>query len=112
MVPLEQMVYCFNSDNIGDNDTSAATIVGIERITTGQHIKCAAEAFGLESIDDYAGEQCLFDRSDHVIFARKGIPASTFSLEFCSFYGGVTKYYYHSGDEAGTLDYDYLLNFF
>lgn len=112
VLPLNQMVYCFNSDNAGYNDTSKATIVGLERTTAGQHIKDAATAFGLTAIDDPAGEQGLFDRSDNVSFARKGIPAPTYSLGFTSFTGDVTKYYHQPGDEANTLDYDYLLKFF
>ena len=57
-------------------------------------------------------EEGLFDRSDNVNFAKKGIPAPTFSLGFTAFNGDVTKYYHRPGDEAHTLDYDYLLKFF
>lgn len=112
VLPLNQMVYCFNSDNAGYNDTSVATIVGLERTTAAGHIKEAAIAFGLRAIDDPAPEQGLFDRSDNVHFAKKGIPAPTYSLGFTSFDGDVTKYYHRPGDEAQTLDYDYLYKFF
>lgn len=112
VLPLEQMVYCFNSDNGGYNDTSLTTIVGLERTTAAQDIKDASKAFGLTAIDDPAPEQGLFDRSDNVHFAKKGIPAPTFSMGFTSFDGEVTKYYHQPGDEANTLDYDYLLKFF
>ena len=112
VLPLKQMVYCFNSDNAGYNDTSLATIIGLPRTTAGQHIKDAAIAFGLTAVDDPAPEQGLFDRSDNVKFAAKGIPAPTFSLGFTAFNGDVTKYYHRPGDEAQTLDYDYLFKFF
>ena len=112
VLPLNQMVYCFNSDNAGYNDTTVATIVGLERTTAAAHIKTAAKAFGITAIDDPAPEQGLFDRSDNVHFAKKGIPAPTYSLGFRSFDGDVTKYYHKPGDEADTLDYDYLLKFF
>jgi Zn-dependent M28 family amino/carboxypeptidase len=112
LIPLKQMVYCFNSDNAGYNDTSVATIVGLERTTASQLIKDAAKAFGLTAIDDPAPEQGLFDRSDNVHFAKKGIPSPTYSLGFRSFDGDVTKYYHRPGDEADTLDFDYLLKFF
>ena len=112
VLPLNQMVYCFNSDNAGYNDTSIATIVGLERTTAAKHIKDAATTFGLRAIDDPAPEQGLFDRSDNVHFAKKGIPAPTYSLGFTSFDGDVTKYYHKPGDEAQTLDYDYLYKFF
>ncbi|TJY36459.1 M28 family peptidase [Pontimicrobium aquaticum] len=112
VLPLEQMVYCFNSDNGGYNDTSLATIIGLTRTTAEKHIFDAVKTFGLTAIEDPAKEQGLFDRSDNVNFAKKGIPAPTFSLGFRSFDGEVTKYYHRPGDEAHTLDYDYLLKFF
>ena len=112
VLPLNQMVYCFNSDNGGYNDTSLTTIVGLERTTASDDIKSASKAFGLTAIDDPAPEQGLFDRSDNVHFAKKGIPAPTFSLGFTAFNGDVTKYYHRPGDEADTIDYDYLVKFF
>ena len=112
VLPLEQMVYCFNSDNGGYNDTSLATIIGLPRTTAEQNIKDAVSAFGLTAIDDPAAEQGLFDRSDNVNFAAKGIPAPTFSLGFRSFDGDVTKYYHQPKDHADSMDYDYLEKFF
>lgn len=112
VLPLNQMVYCFNSDNAGYNDTSVISVVGLTRTTAEDNIVNAAKAFGLRAIEDPAKEQGLFDRSDNVNFAQKGIPAPTFSLGFTSFDGDVTKYYHQAGDEADTLDYDYLLKFF
>ncbi len=112
LIPLNKMVYCFNSDNAGYNDTSVISVIGLPRTTASSNIKDAATAFGLKAIDDAAPEQNLFDRSDNVSFAKKGIPAPTFSLGFTSFDGDVTKYYHQAGDEANTLDYDYLLKFF
>ena len=112
VLPLQQMVYCFNSDNAGYNDTSLISVVGLTRTTAETNIFNAAKTFGLKAIEDPAKEQGLFDRSDNVNFAKKGIPAPTFSLGFTAFNGDVTKYYHRPGDEAHTLDYDYLLKFF
>ncbi|ELR70572.1 hypothetical protein C900_03553 [Fulvivirga imtechensis AK7] len=112
LIPLEQSVYCFNSDNASYNDTTKATIVGLERTTASQHIKDACAAFGLTAIDDPAPEQNLFDRSDNVHFAAKGIPAPTFSLGFTAFDAEVFKYYHQVTDNPETLDYDYLEKFF
>ncbi len=111
-LPLNKMVYCFNSDNAGYNDTSVITVIGLTRTTAEEDIKKAATSFGLTAIEDPAPEQNLFDRSDNVMFASKGIPAPTFSLGFRTFDGDVTKYYHQAGDEANTLDYDYLVKFF
>ena len=112
VLPLNKMVYCFNSDNAGYNDTSLISVIGLTRTSAEKNILSAAEAFGLKAIEDPAKEQGLFDRSDNVNFAKKGIPAPTFSLGFTTFDGDVTKYYHQPGDEADTLDYDYLLKFF
>jgi hypothetical protein len=112
VLPLNQMVYCFNSDNAGYNDTSLISIIGLPRTTAASHIMDAAKTFGLTAIDDPAPEEGLFDRSDNVHFAAAGIPAPTFSLGFTAFNGDVTKYYHRPGDEADTLDYEYLEKFF
>lgn len=112
VLPLDQMVFCFNSDNGGYNDTSLSTIIGLDRTSASQNIKKAVSEFGLTAIEDPAPEQNLFERSDNLYFAKKGIPAPTFSMGFSSFDGDVTKYYHTPGDEADTMDYDYLLKFF
>ncbi len=107
-----RMVYCFNSDNGGYNDTSIATVIGLGRTTAKDMITEACEAFGLGVTDDPAPEQNLFDRSDNVRFAAKGIPAPTFGMGFTSFDAEITKYYHQPGDEPETLDYEYLEKFF
>lgn len=112
LIPLNQMVYCFNSDNGGYNDTSVATIVGLGRTTAAGHIKTACKEFGLEAIDDPAPEQGLFDRSDNVSFAAKGVPAPTFSLGFRAFDAEIRKYYHQASDNPDNLDYEYLTKFF
>ena len=111
-IPHEKIVYCFNSDNGGYNDTSLATIIGLTRTSAESMIVQACEAFGLKAIEDPAKEQGLFDRSDNVRFAAKGIPAPTFSLGFTAFDEEITKYYHQPTDEPETLDYDYLEKFF
>ncbi|MEO1254288.1 MAG: M28 family peptidase [Bacteroidota bacterium] len=111
-VPLDNIVYCFNSDNGGYNDTSKATIIGLTRTTAEEMIIEACKAFGLEAIEDPAPEQGLFDRSDNVRFAAKGIPAPTFSMGFTAFDDEITKYYHQAGDNPSTLDYAYLEKFF
>ncbi|MFY0591738.1 M28 family peptidase [Roseivirga sp.] len=112
IIPNNEIVFCWNSDNGGYNDTTISTIIGLERTTAAQFIKDANIAVGLEAIDDPAGEQGLFDRSDNVSFARKGIPAPTYSLGFRAFDAEIGKYYHQAGDNPETVDYDYLEKFF
>ncbi len=111
-IPLDRIKFCFNSDNGGYNDITKTTIIGLNRTTASDEIIKASKAFGLEAMDDPAPEQGLFDRSDNVSFARKGIPAPTFGLGFTAFDEEITKYYHQPGDEWETLDYQYLEKFF
>lgn len=110
VIPLNQMVFCFNSDNGGYNDTTLATIVGLDRTTEGDLIRKAVNEFGLKAINESTGT--FFNRSDNVQFARKGIPAPTFSLGFTSFDEEIGKYYHQAADNPDNLDYDYLEQFF
>ena len=112
VVPIEDMVFCLNSDNGGYNDTSLITIFGLHRTNMGKHIETAAKAYGLTAIDDPAPEQNLFDRSDNVHFARKGVPAPTFSMGFTAFNQEILNHYHQPSDESSTLDFDYLYQFF
>lgn len=112
LLPLKDMVYLLNSDNAGYNDTSLITIFGLYRTNMSDHFKTAASAFGLTAIDDPAPEQNLFDRSDNVNFALKGIPAPTFSMGFSSFSGELLETYHQPSDVAETIDYDYLFKFY
>ncbi len=107
-VSLESIKYCFNIDNGGYNDTSIISVVGLTRTTAENEIQAACNAYGLTAIEDSAKEQGLFDRSDNVNFARKGIPAPTFSLGFRSFDEEIFKYYHQPGDEVESLDLNYI----
>ena len=111
-VELDDIVYNFNIDNGGYNDTSIVSVVGLERTTAEKDIQKACNAFGLDGIEDPAKEQGLFDRSDNVNFAKKGIPAPTFSLGFRAFDAEIFKYYHQPADEVGSLDFNYLLKYF
>jgi Zn-dependent M28 family amino/carboxypeptidase len=111
-IALDRVVYCFNSDNGGYNDTTKTTILGLNRTTAGKHFIGAAKEFGLTAIDDPAPEQNLFDRSDNVHFAKKGVPAPTYSMGFNAFDEEITKYYHQVTDNPDTMDYDYLYKFF
>lgn len=106
--PLEKAIFNFNNDGAGYNDTSLITIFGLYRSTASKHIVDAAATFGLKAIDDPAPEQNLFDRSDNVSFAAKGIPAITFSQGFNAFDAEIMKYYHQPTDHPNTLDYGYL----
>ncbi len=108
VVPLNQIVFNLNIDNGGYNDTSIITVVGFGRTGTDDLIRTASERYGLKTINDPSPGQGLFDRSDNVSFARKGIPALTFSLGFTDFDAEIMKYYHQVTDNPDNMDYDYL----
>lgn len=110
-VPLDKIAYCFNIDNGGYNDTSIVTVFGLTRTTAQKHMETACSAFGLGVIEDPAPEQGLFDRSDNVNFAKKGVPAPTFSLGFRAFDADIMKYYHQPSDNPNSVDYDYITKY-
>ncbi len=112
LIPLRQTVFNFNCDGAGYNDKTIATIIGLERTTAEADIVKACAAFGLKAGGDPAPEQNLYERSDNYNFARKGVPAIDFSTGLKSFDAEINKYYHQPADEAGTLDFEYLVKFY
>src|SRR5690606_38514257 len=88
------------------------TIIGLERTTAEADLNKACEAFGLKATRDPVPEQNLFDRSDNVNFAVKGIPAIDFAPGITAFDQELMKYYHQPADEVSTLDFDYLVKYF
>lgn len=111
LIPLKQTIFNLNSDNAGYNDTTLVSIVGYGRTGTDQLITEGVEAAGLKVFPNPAPEQGLFDRSDNVSFAKKGIPCLTFSGGFTAFDEEINKYYHKPGDDPDSINYDYLHKF-
>ena len=110
-VELSDIAYNLNIDNAGYNDTTLVTVIGLGRSSVDHHIQEAARAFGLEAIADPAPEQGLYDRSDNVNFAKKGIPAPTFSLGFTAFDAAIAKHYHQASDEVSNFNLDYAVKY-
>ncbi|MBB4077508.1 hypothetical protein GGR28_000109 [Lewinella aquimaris] len=108
LVPLEQTVFNFNTDGAGYNDTSAISVIGMGRTGIDEQIERAAAAFGASVISNPAPEQGLFDRSDNVSFAAKGIPALNFAPGMTDFDDAIFKYYHQVTDNPETIDLEYL----
>ena len=109
LIPLNQIIFNLNIDNGGYNSTSIVTVIGLGRTSADPLIEKATADFGLQAISDPSPEQGLYDRSDNVNFARKGIPAPTFSLGFTAFDDEINKYYHQPGDNVESFDLDYAL---
>ncbi len=107
LIPLNQIVFNLNIDNAGYNDTSIITVIGLGRTTGDFHITDAVAEYGLKATADPSPEQGLYDRSDNVNFARKGIPAPSFTLGFTAFDDTINQYYHKAADETESFDMDY-----
>jgi len=107
LIPLNQIVYNLNIDNAGYNDTSIITVIGLGRTSADYLINEAVAEFGLTAKADPSPEQGLYDRSDNVNFARKGIPAPSFTLGFTAFDDEINKYYHKAADEVDSFDMNY-----
>lgn len=107
-IPLKQTVYNLNIDGAGYNDTTKVTVIGLGRTEADPELRAAAEAFGLEAIPDPVPEQNLFDRSDNVNFATRGIPSPTYSMGLTAFDDEINYYYHRVTDEAETINFDYV----
>lgn len=111
LIPLNKTIFNLNSDGAGYDDTGAISIVGYDRVGVVEEFKMAAQQFGLRIIADPAPEQNLFDRSDNVNFAVKGIPAPCVSPGTTGFTEDIAKYYHQAIDNPESVDFDYLLSF-
>lgn len=111
LIPLKQSIFDLNSDGAGYNDTTIVSVIGLERTGAKAEIEAAAKQFGLSVFAEPAPEQGLFDRSDNVSFAAKGIPAPTFSAGFKAFDQAIQKYYHQASDNPESIDFGYLLRF-
>lgn len=112
VIPLNKTVFNLNCDGAGYNDTSIATIIDFNRTTADELLKTACSQAGLLLQGDPVPEQGLYDRSDNVNFARKGVPAVNISPGIKSFDQELMKYYHQPADEVGTLDMNYLVKFY
>ncbi|GJM61369.1 M28 family peptidase [Persicobacter diffluens] len=107
VIPLENSVFVLNNDSGGLNDPSTITVIGLHRTSAERHFVKAAKTFNLTAKKDPTNFG-LFDRSDNVSFAQKGIPAPMLSLGFTGFDEEITKYYHQQADNPENMDYEYL----
>ncbi|MBD2700182.1 M20/M25/M40 family metallo-hydrolase [Spirosoma sp. BT702] len=111
LVPLKQTIFDLNTDGAGYSDTTIVSVIGLERTGAKAEIEAGAKAFGLSVFADPVPEQGLFDRSDNVSFAAKGIPAPDFAPGLRSFDGEIAKYYHQAIDNPESLNFNYVLRF-
>jgi len=110
-IPLQQLVYNLNIDNASYNDTTIVSVVGLGRTSADNDIQKACAAYGLTPMPDPAPEENLFDRSDNVMLAAKGIPSPTYSLGIRKFDSTITNRYHQLSDEVGNFNLSYAMKY-
>lgn len=111
LIPLKNCVFNLNSDGAGYNDSTKVDIIGLDRTDAEAEIIAASKAFGLIAINDPVPEQNLFDRSDNVSLAAKGIPAPNMSPGLTAFDAEISKYYHQAADNPENVSMTYIARF-
>ncbi|MCB0545950.1 MAG: M28 family peptidase [Phaeodactylibacter sp.] len=111
LIPLDKTIFNLNTDGAGYNDVSYVSVVGFGRTGTDALVEAGVNIFGLDVFPNPAPEQNLYDRSDNVSFASKGVPAIQFTPGTTGFDEKISKYYHQVGDNPDTIDYGYLHKF-
>lgn len=99
-VPVGAMVANVNADMVGRNWTDTIVAIGKEHSDLGEtlnRVNRRHPELGMEAIDDIWPEERFYFRSDHVNFARKGVPV-------LFFFNGPHEDYHGLDDEPDRID--------
>src|SRR5450432_323541 len=110
-IALEKLVFNLNIDNGGVNDSSQINVIGLGRTSADNDLGKACLAYGLTLKGDPAPEMNLFDRSDNVSLAAKGIPAPSYGMGVKQVDESIMRYYHQLGDEIGNIDLRYVVKY-
>jgi hypothetical protein len=110
-IPLEKLVFNLNIDNGGVNDTSLINVIGLGRTSADHDMEKACMAYGLTLKGDPAPEMNLFDRSDNVSLAARGVPAPTYGMGVKQVDESIMRYYHQLGDEIGNINLNYVVKY-
>ncbi|UCF19344.1 MAG: M28 family peptidase [Gemmatimonadota bacterium] len=100
--PLEQTVANINMDMLGRNWQDTIVVIGKEESSLGEVVEGIAEEkseLNMAVIDDIWPEENFYSRSDHINFARKGVP-------ILFFFNGTHPDYHRPSDESDKIEYD------
>ncbi|HFA51854.1 MAG TPA: M28 family peptidase, partial [Bacteroidetes bacterium] len=111
LVPLEKTVFNLNNDGGGYNTVEQFSVIGYAHTNVAHELEKTAAAFDLGISKDPAKEMGLYERSDNISFAKKGIPAIDFAPGVTAMDAEIMKYYHQVTDNPESIDYDYLLKF-
>lgn len=98
--PLDRTVAAISLEVVGVPDQSGrAPITGFDYSDIGPWLAEAGKAAGVEFFRDKENSDAFFNRSDNIVFARRGIPAHTISA------GYSYPDYHQLSDHWTNLDY-------
>ncbi len=103
-VPLEQMVANVNLDMIGRNNPDSIVVIGQEHSDLGPtlaRVNAGRPELRMTTSADLWPEERFYERSDHFMFARYGVPV-------LFFFNGVHPQYHRVGDHVDLIDTDKL----
>ncbi len=111
LIPLKQTVFDINCDGAGYNDKTIISLIDLNRTSVDELIAKASQTFGLGLKGDPAPGQNLYERSDNLNFAVKGIPSVNVAPGVKAFDQELMKYYHQAADEVSTMDMNYVEKF-
>ena len=104
-VPQQKLVANINLDMVGRNAPDTVVAIGQDYSSLGatvQQLAMRHPELGLVVAPDLWPEENLFFRSDHVNFAKSGVPAIFFTT-------GLHEQYHKQSDEAALIDGDKIM---
>ena len=99
-VPMEQVVANINVDMVGRNWPDTIVVIGKEHSdlgTTLNRVNAEHPELNMTAIDDIWPEENFYNRSDHIHFARRGVP-------ILFFFNGTHDDYHGANDEPDRID--------
>jgi len=111
MVPLDKTVFVIAADGAGFNDTTRVTVLGYGRLDHVEPFDQMGKATGLKVMENPNPKMDLYAGSDNFPFARRGVPAVDLSPGLTGFDAEITKYYHQPADEAGSLNFRYVVKY-
>ena len=101
-VPVEGIVAALNIDMVGRNWSDTIVAIGREHSDLGEtlaYVNAQHPELGMTAIDDLWPAERFYLRSDHIRFARRGVP-------ILFFFNGTHPDYHRPSDEVGKIDAD------
>ena len=101
-VAVDNMVAAFNADMVGRNWPDTIVAIGKEHSDLGatlERVNARYPELGMTAIDDRWPDEQFYFRSDHINFARRGVPV-------LFFFNGTHADYHEPSDEADSIDAD------